>query len=191
MSSTPAAEIIRQDEIPSLKAKFEGTPTRYTPPRCEDEQPHEFQDWNPQRCAHAKGYHVPDGVDLDASLRHFGMRRRKDGSAWFVTSSTSKRASKIPDRTQEAVAACRAMKLHYWSGAPHQGCVWAIDDGQRPHLVRIDHKNKTARMACDRIERGTQQWHQPCSYARGRISYQSPGDTDATLELLTDLPDRS
>jgi hypothetical protein len=184
MSATPPVEIIPQSEIPSLKAKFDGVPTRYTPPRCDYEHPREFQDWNPQRCAHAKDYHVPDGADLDGTLRYFGMRRRKDGSAWFVTPSASKRASKIPGRTQEAIAACRAMKLHYWSDAAYQGCVWAVDDGQCPHLVRIDRKNKTAQMACDRIK-----WHRHCTYAQGQTSYQNPGDTDATLELLTDLPD--
>lgn len=42
------------------------------------------------------------------------------------------------------MAACEALGLHYWSGHPLSGCVWAVDDSQTPHVVKIDAKKGTA-----------------------------------------------
>jgi hypothetical protein len=39
--------------------------------------------------------------------------------------------------TRTRMAACHALGLHYWAGHPLPGRVWAVDDYQQAHVVRI------------------------------------------------------
>jgi hypothetical protein len=40
-------------------------------------------------------------------------------------------------RISERLAACETVGLHYWADHPAAGHVWAVDDQQRAHVVRI------------------------------------------------------
>lgn len=42
------------------------------------------------------------------------------------------------------MAACNALGLSYWSDHPVTGCMWAVDDNQRPHVVRWYRKTNEA-----------------------------------------------
>jgi hypothetical protein len=55
-------------------------------------------------------------------------------------------ARQLPKSTRERISACAAIGLSYWSDHPARNCVWAIDDHQRAHVVRIDHG--TAQHVC-------------------------------------------
>jgi hypothetical protein len=57
-------------------------------------------------------------------------------------------ARPLPKGTRERLAACEAIGLTYWSDHPARNCVWAIDDQQRAHVVRID--PGTAQHVCGR-----------------------------------------
>lgn len=50
----------------------------------------------------------------------------------------------IVKATREAMAACAAVGLTYWSDHPTAGMVWAVDDDQHAHPVHIDRKHGTA-----------------------------------------------
>lgn len=52
---------------------------------------------------------------------------------------------KVPQQTQERLAACAAVGLGYWSGHPRAGWAWAVDDAQQAHAVEIDRKRGRAR----------------------------------------------
>lgn len=54
----------------------------------------------------------------------------------------------LPERTRERLAACEAVSLHYWSDHPQANHVWAVDDHQHAHVVRIDRKTGTAQHVC-------------------------------------------
>ena len=51
-------------------------------------------------------------------------------------------------RTNERLAACEAVGLHYWGDHPVAGHVWAVDDHQRAHVVRIHFAIGTAQHVC-------------------------------------------
>jgi len=40
-------------------------------------------------------------------------------------------------RTTERLAACETVGLHYWADHPAAGHVWAVDDHQHAHVVRV------------------------------------------------------
>ena len=54
----------------------------------------------------------------------------------------------LPRQARERLAACESVGLHYWADAPVKGCVWAVDESQRAHTVRIDRDTGTARHIC-------------------------------------------
>jgi hypothetical protein len=51
-------------------------------------------------------------------------------------------------RTRERLAACHAVGLHFWADHPLPNHVWAVDDHQRAHVVRINRDVSTALHAC-------------------------------------------
>ncbi len=54
----------------------------------------------------------------------------------------------VNKRTRERVAACETVGLHYWADHPVAGHVWAVDDHQAAHVVRIESKTGAARHVC-------------------------------------------
>ena len=56
-------------------------------------------------------------------------------------------ARRLPKRTRECLAACAAVGLHYWGDHPRARHVWAVDDSQRAHVVRIN-RDGTAQHVC-------------------------------------------
>lgn len=50
--------------------------------------------------------------------------------------------------TREALAACEAVGLHYWADHRRAHHLWAVDDRQRAHVVRINREDGTAQHAC-------------------------------------------
>ena len=56
-------------------------------------------------------------------------------------------ARQLPKRTREAIAACESVGLMFWSGHPGRNCLWAVDDRQQAHTVRI-HKDGSAQHVC-------------------------------------------
>lgn len=131
-----------QDKASAIAAALAGTPTRYTRPTCQD---------YPAKCSHAANYHVPSKPDLNETLRSFGLTRRADGSAHLtpVAPPRPPRAgATVPARTRENIAACAAVGLSFWSAAPTPNGLWAVDDHQRAHLVKVDRSTNRAYVAC-------------------------------------------
>lgn len=82
-------------------------------------------------------------MNIDETLNHLGMKRRKDGSSWIVPDKGMRPTAKpaaIPLRTRENVAACEALGLSFWSEHPQPGVLWAVDDHQQAHAVKIDRR---------------------------------------------------
>ena len=50
--------------------------------------------------------------------------------------------------TREALAACEAVGLMFWSDHPKPHHVWAVDDHQLAHVVRINRDGGTAQHVC-------------------------------------------
>lgn len=46
--------------------------------------------------------------------------------------------------TATKMAACAAVGLHYWADHPLPGRVWAVDDNQQAHVVRVYASKDTA-----------------------------------------------
>lgn len=42
------------------------------------------------------------------------------------------------------MAACEALSLSYWADHPAPNCVWAVDDNQQAHVVRVYRKTGEA-----------------------------------------------
>ena len=53
-------------------------------------------------------------------------------------------AKPLPAQTRVRLAACAAVGLSYWSGHPQAGCLWAVDDHQQAHVVKVDYKGGQA-----------------------------------------------
>lgn len=51
-------------------------------------------------------------------------------------------------RTRENVTACHAVDLSYWSEHRAPNHLWAVDENQRPHVVRVDRKAGTVSHVC-------------------------------------------
>lgn len=127
-----------------VAAKLAGTPTRYTPPVCHDWVDHVWTEMPLESCPHAERnpeYHWPSS---GLGPLPQGFTRRRDGSVWLADVSSGPRP--IPARTRENIAACAALGLSYWSEAPGAGRLWAVDDTQQAHEVRIDRKRSEAEL---------------------------------------------
>lgn len=97
---------------------------------------------------------------------------------------------KLTKRTSEAVAACAALGLSYWSDAAQQGCVWAVDaTTQLPHLVRVDRKNSVATHACTQTSRFDLITQGPRGYVKCDLAGQREAkfDADDAVSMLLDL----
>ena len=57
-------------------------------------------------------------------------------------------ARQLPRRTREALAACEAVGLMFWADHPWPRQVWAVDDHQRVHVVRIGRDASTVQHMC-------------------------------------------
>lgn len=149
------------DQLPSLAPLYEGTPTRYTPPKCSYFDPDSWEyDSEKKRCAREMVPHTPH-CRHDESYHHpgtpwkpkgvsdtgpFGLRRDKKTGAWKWPryAKTSKNPVAIPERTRENIAACAAIGLSYWSESNSVNELWAVDDHQNARLVTIHRKLKMA-----------------------------------------------
>lgn len=123
------------DPLPTMAARFAGTPTRYTPPRCHD---HVLG----AACHHADGFHEP--LPKWREENPMPLTVRKDGSAWIVPARGMRPTAApvpIPKRTRENIAACAVHGLSYWSEADRPGELWAIDAYQRAVIVRIERRH--------------------------------------------------
>lgn len=158
----------------AIAAKLAGTPTRYTPPTCHD---------YPAKCTHAATYHVPAKADLNETLRFFGLTRRADGSV-RLSAPTNRPQSVAPARTRENVAACAAVGLSFWSEAPTPNGMWAVDNAQRAHLVKVDRRAHRAYVAC-MDEHPLDAAAHTCQYrAAGDQTYTVPASNDTMAALL-------
>lgn len=59
-------------------------------------------------------------------------------------------ARPLPKRTREAPAACEAVGLTFWSDHPRPRCMWAVDEHQRAHVVRVNNGGR-AQHVCGRV----------------------------------------
>ena len=55
---------------------------------------------------------------------------------------------RLNKRTLERVAACEAVGLSYWSNHPAANHVWAVDDHQLAHVVRVGRGDQPAEHIC-------------------------------------------
>lgn len=91
--------------------------------------------------------------DYDQAAKHYGMTRRDDHSLWLEPGFSEKRGRKLPKRTEEDIAACRAAGLSFWSEHPKPNRLWAVDEHQQPHVVVIDRKRRIAVHDCHPYDR--------------------------------------
>ena len=162
---------LTSDEI---AAKLDGTPTRFVPVVCSDEKRGFI-------CTHK---HLATAPDLDENLRAVGMRRGKDGAARFPAPTRSRGSATIAARTRENIAACAALGLSYWSDHARPHLLWAVDDQQVAHSVRVDRKSGRVEHVCAKWTEGIDD--RVCPDAGRSRSYTVPANTAATLELLAD-----
>lgn len=66
--------------------------------------------------------------------------------------------------TATRIAACATLGLSYWADHPVPGHVWAVDDNQVPHVVRVNQSQRTATHACGTVT--TPLWWDGLSYRR-------------------------
>ena len=159
----------------AIAQKLVGTPARYIEPACRD---------YPQACQHAAGFHEPSGTDLNETLRFFGLKRRPDGSAHLAAPS-QRRVTVIPARTRENVAACAAVGLSFWSEAPLPNGMWAVDESQHAHLVKVDRRAQHAYVACTTDHPLSAAAHH-CQYqVGGNQPYAVPATNDQLASLLS------
>lgn len=143
-------------ELPSLADKFAGTPTRYTPPRCSDQDPYVYPDGTsnaPNPCSHSDDYHRPSGAARSEMAGFVGLRysKRTGAFSWPKSAPIKFTPGKLPDRTLENIAACAALGLSFWAEAGSSRGVWnawAVDDDQRVHMVKIDYTARKATHEC-------------------------------------------
>lgn len=57
-------------------------------------------------------------------------------------------ARQLKKSTCERLAACEAVGLFYWADHPAAGHVWAVDDHQQAHVVRIRRDGGTSQHVC-------------------------------------------
>jgi len=103
------------------------------------------------------------------------------------------RAAVIPIRTRQAVAACAALDLTYWCGHSTHS-VWAVDDNQRFHTVRIDRKAGASSHSCydsDCGEYRTASWVTPAGAAElfAMLGGDTVPDPQPVVEVSDDLAD--
>lgn len=159
----------------SIAQKLGSTPARYTEPTCRD---------YPQACKHVEGFHEPCGADLNETLRFFGLKRYADGSAHLAAPS-QRRVTVVRARTRENVAACAAVGLSFWSEAPVPNGMWAVDDSQHAHLVKVDRRAQRAYVACMTNHPIAAAAHN-CQYQGGdNQRYAVPATSDELADLLS------
>jgi hypothetical protein len=95
-------------------------------------------------------------------------------TSWRAAMSRRSRdeARPLPKRTLERLAACEAVGLHYWSDHPWAHCVWAVDDHQQAHVVRINPDGTSAHVC------GSTRSLVPAEQCAGDgepVCYQPPG----------------
>lgn len=79
-------------------------------------------------------------------------------------------ARPLPKLTLQRLAACEALGLHYWADHPTAHHIWAVDDHQRAHVVRI--RRGSAQHVCGSvIPVAVEQ----CVGDDEPVSYQPPG----------------
>lgn len=156
-----------------IAAKLAGTNTRYQYPTCAD---------HPGDCKHASSFHAPAKADLHESLRFFGLTRTIDGSARWVGVSTRARTT-LPSRTREDIAACAAVGLTFWSEAGIPNGLWAVDNAQQAHLLKIDRRTNAVAVAC-MVKHPLDAANHRCQYSGRRESYSVPTALDEIALLL-------
>lgn len=87
-------------------------------------------------------------------------------------------------QTLTRMAACNALGLHYWAGHPQPGCVWAVDDFQQAHVVRIYARDNIAR----KVERFSQgyRWSTTTGPA---VPFAVSNDTQYLFSVPTNQPE--
>lgn len=146
-------------ELPSLALKFEGTPTRYTPPVCD----HQTPPWGPlldmypsktlgpiqaKPCGHEDSFHRPSGMDTSGA-GYFGLRRNKAAAfVWVRPAKIRFTEGVLATSTLEAMAACESLGLSLWAEGS-KSYAWGVDGRQRAHLVKIDREKHTAVHHCE------------------------------------------
>ena len=79
----------------------------------------------------------------------------------------------LSKRTLARLAACEAVNLHYWADHPSAGHVWAMDEHQRAHVVRISRSAGTAQHVC---RAASSDETEQCAGAAEAVAYTVPGD---------------
>lgn len=137
-----------REEFLVLMGKTTG-PTRFTEPRCAEEQADGV-------CKCPETTHTIDNRFSDPGITRtvcvpppeFGAPKR-DGSVWLKPfAATPAKPCVIPKRTIENMAASSALGLAYWSEAPGANKIYAVDDDGHAHTLLLDRKNRKVEHYC-------------------------------------------
>lgn len=125
---TPAAQAVAD----SISARFAGSPTRFYPSIERDPQ---------------EPYSAVIAQSSDLTWRKGRGKSRKGFGLW-IRPRTRPTIKAVPTRTRENIAACAALGLSYWSEAPDNGALWALDTDTVIHMVMITSHSNTAEHIC-------------------------------------------
>lgn len=187
-----------REEFLVIMGKAAG-PTRFTEPRCADEQADGV-------CKCPQTTHTVDtrfhdtGVSRPACGVYDGWVRRRDGSVWLRPHpSTPAKPTKIPKRTIENMAAASALGLAYWSEAPGANKIYAVDNDGHAHTLLLDRKAFKVEHYCHQTwrfdphaggPRHETKRHCPVTDIRD-VSWSMPEDDQAVMELNWTIEDAS
>lgn len=152
-----------------LAIKYAGTPTRFYPSFDRSPAPPSQVSFSSPSMVWRKG--------RGAGRVGFGL--------WIRPHATGK-ATSVPKRTRENIAACASLGLSFWSEAPPNSALWALDSAQTVHMVSVNRGSGTAVHLCGigdaqsyRDTRGL------CPWSGNSADYAAP-DSDAALWELAD-----
>ncbi len=165
---TPAA----QKAADQLAVKYAGTPTRFYP--SIDQVP-----TAPTSIAFSDG---------DMVWRK-GRGKERAGFGLWIRPRSTPRTTSVPTRTRENISACAALGLSFWSEAPPNRTLWALDSAQRVHMVRMDRTNGTVQHLCGREEaRGYRDTHGRCRDSGRSAEFIATQDDTGLWELADFRP---
>lgn len=149
--------------------------TRYTAPQCADAR----KAGDNMACGHTLEAHLPDGKFYPQGAgdprrkvctppqHDWGLRvNAKTKATYWAPVPRPTYTGTIPKRTLENIAACQALGLTYWSEAPGNNTLYAVDDQQVPHLVSINRNLGVAYGACDKATRYNPETKGPRGYVK-------------------------
>lgn len=113
-----------------------------------------------------------------------GRGKSRKGFGLWIRPRTTPTIRAVPIRIRENIAACAALGLSYWSEAPPNCALWALDSEQEIHMVQVERTNGAVRHLCGQDEaRGYRDTRDGCRDSGRRAEYVVPENDNALWDL--------